>query len=131
MVANRSELQRLRGGGCLVVVDTVSLRHPLLQRAFQLALLDAYPRASIVAVAPLALALETARELRVAMHIRLADLEFARRRADKFEEACAETVEQTEFERWLVGQMSRIAPDLGAAKGIWPHARPMLTGGQG
>jgi hypothetical protein len=124
VIVDRGELQQLRGTGCLLVVDMVSLRHPLLQQAFQLSLLDAYPHTSIVAVAPLPLALETARELRVAMQIRLADLEFARRRADKFEVACAETAERNEFERWLVGQLGRMAPNLGAAGGIWAHARP-------
>jgi hypothetical protein len=116
---DRWELQRLRHDGCLVIMDSIAMRHPLLQRAFHRSLLDAYPRTAVVAIAPIQTALEKSHDLTVALRVRLADLEFARRRDDPYGGMdCIETSRQPEFDKWLVAGIQNLAPCLGVKAGI-------------
>jgi hypothetical protein len=117
---DRWGLRRLRHDGCILIVDSISMRHPRLQRAFHRSLLDAYPTTSVVAMAPVVSALDKARELAVVVEMRLADLEFARRRLDPEEDVGAsyETVERPLLEQWLSSRVRSMAGSLGAESGI-------------
>jgi hypothetical protein len=116
----RRRLRRLRTGGCVVVVDSLSMRHPALQRALHHSLLDAYPSTSVVVVAPTSNMFEPARCLGVVLQLRLQDLEFAKRRLDLEEDPgmSAETAEAHEFEIWIGRQVKRLAPTVGAPAGV-------------
>jgi hypothetical protein len=125
---DRWELRRLRHEGCILIVDAISMRHPLLQRALHASLLDAYPTTSVMLVAPAATALE-ARELAVILELRLADLEFNQRRMDPDEEfgASWEAVEQPVLEKWLTNRVQVMAGSHGVRSGI----RSFMSYGRG
>jgi hypothetical protein len=100
------------------------MRHPSLQRAYQLAMLDAYPKTSVVTIAPVARAFEVARSLTIIFHLRLADLEFARRRIDRFEEygACKEISDRQEFQQWLLDRVRKMGLSTSSVKpSIYQH----------
>jgi hypothetical protein len=117
---DRPRLRRLRQLGCVVIVDSLSMRHPALQRAFHHSLLDAYPSTSVVVVAPTKNMFAPARCLSVVLQLQLQDLEFAKRRLDVWEEEgmSAETAEANEFETWIGRQVKRLAPAVGAPAGV-------------
>lgn len=116
---DRWELRRLRHEGCILIVDAISMRHPVIQRALYASLLDAYPTTSVMVVAPAVTALE-ARELAVILELRLADLEFNLRRMDPDEELGAswEVVEQPALEKWLTNRVQLMAGSHGVKSGV-------------
>jgi hypothetical protein len=120
---DRRRLRTLRSDGCVVIVDSLSMRHPAVQRALHHSLLDAYPSTSVVVVAPTHNVFEPTRCLGVVLQLRIQDLELAKRRLDLEEEvdACTETAEQRVFESWVVRQVRRLAPQMGAKTGIRAH----------
>ncbi|SEH03917.1 hypothetical protein SAMN05444920_1488 [Nonomuraea solani] len=125
VIGDRHQLLRLRRSGCIVIIDVLSLRHPQIQRAYHQSLLDAYPNTSIVTIAPVAKALEKARELTVFLQLRIADLEFAKRRSEFTSSArrCIETWEQNMLEGWLEAGFHDTAIDSGLKEGIRKHMR--------
>jgi hypothetical protein len=122
---DRWKLRRLRHEGCVVILDSLSMRHPKLQRAFHQSLLDAYPTTSVVAMAPVMRAFEEARELAVILELRLADLEFAKRRVDPDEESglSFETTERNLLEQWLSTRVKAMAGSMGVKTGIRSYMR--------
>ena len=48
----RPDLKLLRKEGCRVILDVISLRHPVIQRAYRRSLLDVYPNILVVTVSP-------------------------------------------------------------------------------
>lgn len=121
---NRYLLRELRSSGCIVVVDSISMRHPAIQRAFQQSLLDAYPKTSVVNIAPIQPAFELVRRMRVFLRLQVSDLEFAKRRLDRFEEygGCREIHERQELEQWLSDRVRRMfASKAELGTGIRPH----------
>jgi hypothetical protein len=121
---SRYVLRHLRQDGCVVILDSLSLRHPGLQRAFHQAALDAYPRTSVVTIAPNAKALDTARTLSVVLQLQFADTEFSRRRLDKYEDygACEELSDARRFEHWLLDRVRKLGhPAVAVEPGIRPY----------
>ncbi len=108
----RSFLMKLRHEGCIVVIDSISMRHPSIQRAFQQSLLDAYPGTSVVNIAPLQSAFELVRNMCVILRLQVSDFEFEKRRRSRYEEygGCRDIHEQTEFEQWLADRIGRLLP---------------------
>lgn len=113
--SNRWLLMKLRNEGCVVIVDSISMRHPAIQRAFQQSLLDAYPKTSVVNLAPIQSAFELVRKMRVFLRLQVSDLEFDKRRRYRFEEygGCREIHERDEFEQWLSDRVGRMFPPNG------------------
>ncbi len=109
---------KLRGGGCVVVVDSISMRHPALQHALQQSMLDAYPKTSVVNIAPFQSAFELVRKMRVFLRLQVSDLEFDKRRRYRFEEygVCREIYERYEFEQWLSDRGGRMAHARGGQR---------------
>src|SRR5262249_54966432 len=106
---NRHLLRRLRRDGCVAILDSISLRHPVLQRAFQQSVLDAYPTTSIVTIAPVEPAVAAARKLTVVLKLQFAELEFSKRRLD-YEDgrACEELSDAQRFEEWLLYRVPKL-----------------------
>jgi len=115
---DRSTLLTLRKG-CIVVLDTISMRHPSVQRWFHRSMLDAYPSTAVLAVAPIARVHEVSRDLSVFIQLPVGDLEFAKRLFDLNEVAgiCKESAKLEEIEQWLVTRVREHANDAGAATG--------------
>jgi len=122
---NRLRLRNLRRDGCVVIIDSISMRHPYLQRALHGSLLDAYPKTSIVTVAPISQAFEKARELTVVLRLRVADLEFAKRRTDRYDEfgASWETTDEGDLAKWLLDRVRKMGVGAAGSSNILPYMR--------
>jgi hypothetical protein len=113
---NRNLLRHLRDNGCILIVDSISMRHPVIQRALHQSMLDAHAKTSVVNIAPIQSAFEVLRRMRVVLHIKASDLEFHRRRTDRLEEygGCREIHEAQELEQWLSDRVRKLfAPVIG------------------
>lgn len=113
---NRTSLKSIRDNGCIVIMDIISMRHPKLQRAFQQTLLDAYPRTSIVSIAPNQECYTLATKLAVLVQLKVEEMEFQRRRGDVGDYGASQRIlEQEEFRPWLSSRLLKI--DLKAKGG--------------
>jgi len=116
---DRRLLRRLREG-CLVIVDSMSMRHPAVQRWFHRSLLDAYPTTAVLFLAPVHGALQVARQLAVYVMLRHDQLEFSRRLGDVDEDAgvCEETGDCAALELWLARRIRKLAPEMSEKRGV-------------
>jgi hypothetical protein len=113
---NRLSLKGIRDSGCIVIMDIISIRHPKLQRAFQQTLLDAYPRTSVVTIAPNQGSYMLATKLAVYVQLKVEEMEFLRRRGDAFDYGASQRIlEQEEFRPWLSSRLLKI--DLKSKRG--------------
>lgn len=116
----RSKLRRIRESGCIVILDVISIRHPKLQRAFQQTLLDAYPRTSVVSIAPSEKSYKLATSLAVLVQLKVEEMEFQRRRADPGDWGASEKIfEEQAFKPWLSTRLKNI--DLSKRRGGAPR----------
>jgi hypothetical protein len=112
----RQLLRDLREKGCLVVIDAISMHHPALLRHYHASLLEASPRASPVRLVPLVNAIALVRQMRVALEWSIVELEFDRRRLDKYDEdSCRDFSDFDEFPKWFYNQVKKILPGAAAA----------------
>lgn len=112
----RSNLRRIRDSGCIVILDVVSIRHPKLQRAFHQTLLDAFPRTSVVSIAPSEKSYKLATSLAVLVQLKVEEMEFQRRRADPGDWGASEKIfEEQAFKPWLSTRLQKI--DLNRRRG--------------
>ena len=119
-------LSRARSKGCIAIIDIVSMRHPLVQRAFHRSLIDAYRKTSILTLAPNSHTFVAARDLAVVIQLKLAEMEFLRRQVDTLADANTfrnvyddqfdKDSQLVQFIRTRVEQMSEYHPEskLGA-----------------
>src|SRR4029079_13517624 len=93
-----------------VVIDSLSLRHPRIQKAFHQCALDAYPNTSVVALAPFHSAFDIVRQMSIVLEMKVADLEFAQRRIDLLEEfgVSREISEEQELRQWLLDRVRKM-----------------------
>lgn len=101
---NRSLLRKLRSEGCIVIMDSISIRHPVIQQALQLSLIDSSPRTSIITIAKEDL-LNTLLNMSVVLELCISQIEAYRRRSDRFGEdhefvrvSCQESDNHWQFE---------------------------------
>jgi len=80
--AQRATLKDLRKNGCLVVVDSISMRHPSLQQAFQISSLDVSPNTSLVTIAKDDELLKVITRMKVVIELRISDIEANKMRTD-------------------------------------------------
>jgi hypothetical protein len=119
VVNNWALLQELRKG-CVVIVDSMSLRHPLIMRAFQQSLLDAYPNVSVLAIAPVSHGWDLLREMTVVLQFHLTDTEFYKRRKDAMDEGCEELTDIDRFPKEFLRRVRRWLDAAGARPGVLP-----------
>lgn len=107
--ASRNLVRQLRGSGCLVIVDAISLRHPFLLRAYQSSLLDVFPSTSVLTLTPGDKALGLIETMVHALQLNLRDSEFHLRVHDNVEGYACHVDSQVErIPKWLVDQVKRI-----------------------
>jgi hypothetical protein len=117
--ANWGLLRHLRQKGCVVIIDTVSLRHPILLKAFQQSLLEAYPTTSVLSLAPKHEALALIQDMTYALQLTLRESELGRRRRDLLEGyACEELGAMDGFPRWFVERVRQLCGPAAAQGGI-------------
>jgi hypothetical protein len=111
---NRRLLKQLRHRGCVVIVDSISIFHPVLQRAFQQAALDAYFGTSVVTISPTQRFDELVREMTLVFNFSIKDTEFTKRRFDDDEEfgVCEEILDLARFRQWLLDRVRKMAPSI-------------------
>ena len=90
-------LKQLRRDGCIVLIDSLSLRHPKLLAALQRTLLDVFPRCSVFTFAPDRGALQLLEEMTHALQVTLRDSELRRRVQDPLQEfPCVDLIRTNE-----------------------------------
>lgn len=105
----RRELRKLRHRGCVVVLDSISVRHPLLQRAYRRSLLDAFPETLIVRIAPVDDALKAMQQM-IRFPETFVNSEFYQRFRFDLDGKCGEASEAFHFKRWLAEQTPKLVP---------------------
>ncbi len=110
----RRDLKMMRQRGCVVILDTISVRHPSLQRAYRRSLLDAFPETLIVRVAPVNDALGAVQQM-IRFPETFVHSEFYQRFRFDRDDKCDEIWESFRFERWLSNQIEKIVPPNQAA----------------
>jgi hypothetical protein len=116
---SRAHILQLRKAGCIVVLDTISLRHPGLLAAFQHTLLDAYPATAVVRLSPLPTLQEMTRNLIYSMQLAMSDSELSKRLVDPGEyDVCTEVSEINRFPPWLQARVKQICSKAIAESGI-------------
>jgi hypothetical protein len=122
---DRELLRDLRDGGCVLVVDSISMCHPTLHVAFNDCNLDPFLTTSIVTISPMALALEKARLFPVVFKRTLGDFEWARRLADRRVKMTQsmDTSDEVELSRWLFERVGYFSGTTGEEAGIKPLMR--------
>jgi hypothetical protein len=121
---NRHRLRELRREGCVVIVDSISMRHPTLHREFHRSGLDAYPFTSVVSIAPIHSAFDVLREMALVIQIRTSDMEFTKRRYDDDEDygICEELCDEHRFRRWFMDRVRKLSGTKAAPQtGIRPY----------
>lgn len=117
----RGALIRLRRDGCVVIVDTVSLRHPRLLRAFQQTLLDAFPSASVLTLAPRGDARKLMESMTHALELTFKESEFRQRIDDPDENACCELAAMDMFPKWFLSRVRQICGQALVQAGALSH----------
>ncbi|MBN1995312.1 MAG: hypothetical protein JW953_21670 [Anaerolineae bacterium] len=127
---NRHYLRTLRQEGCIVIMDSISIRHPAIFEAFQQSMLDAYPKTSVVTIAPFHTMFEVVRSMTVVFRLRISDMEFVKRNRDYAEDfsACREICEKEEFQHWLADRLRIMYPEIVGPTGIRAYMHEGLTG---
>jgi len=106
---SRGLVRQLRKSGCLVIVDAISLRHPLLLRAYQRSLLDVFPSTSVLTLTPGAGALKLMETMVHTLQLNLQDSEFRLRARDRVDGlSCHVDCQLETVPGWLVDQLKRI-----------------------
>lgn len=114
----RRSLRNLRQNGCVVIIDSISIRHPDIQRAYRRTLLDAFPNTLLVKLNPFSDPSELEEQM-VKFSERYLDLEFFKRFRVDLDSKCDEVEKNLDFQRWLLEQAPKILPEEEKAKKGW------------
>ena len=106
---NRIALRDLREEGCVVIIDSISMRHPIIHQGFYQSALDAYPNTSVVSIAPINSAFEILREMSLVIQMRISDMEFTKRMyGDEDYGTCEELCEERRFRHWFADRVKKL-----------------------
>jgi hypothetical protein len=110
-------LRRLRISGCIVIVDAISLRHPIILRAYQRSMLDVFPSTYVLTLTPDAGALQLMHNMVYALQINLQESEFRLRCRDPLEGLnCRANNDLDSVVGWLYERVQKHATKLLAAE---------------
>ena len=109
-IDNIKLLKYLRFKGCIVIMDTISMQHPKIQRLFRETALDAFSNTLVVMIAPSALFLELdiVRKIENVIKQRI-DIDFYRR-LELGDSKCRRVWDNQGFRNWLVNQVHYLMP---------------------
>jgi hypothetical protein len=106
---DRSRLRRLRRDGCVVIMDTVSMHHPDIQREYRRSLLDAYSNTLVARIALFDDAFSVIQRM-LPFAEQYVDLEVYKRLEVDQDDNCTEVCKASAFSRWLKGKVPEIIP---------------------
>jgi hypothetical protein len=120
---NRVRLLYLRRQGCIVIMDSISMRHPALNKAFYQSMLDASPKTSVVTIIPHLSILEAVRRMTIILNFKFSELEFSRRKSDVEEDfgTCTDIYDPQQLEPWLSSQIRKIIPESVTKREVGIH----------
>lgn len=118
LINNREELRQLRRDGCMIIKDVISMRHPDIQKAYRLSLLDAFPNTIIIRVAPLTNAFAIPQPLFNNWLEHYQDLEFYKRLYVDYDPKCDEVSRDVEFNRMLIQSVPELIPKEERVKSV-------------
>jgi len=107
--ASRAALRRLRRQGCIVIIDTISIRHPLLLRGLQQSLLDTSAQTAVLTLAPHPNALTLTKSMTFTLELALRESELAARAGDP-PYWCDELSAVEQFPRWFLKTLAAVFP---------------------
>jgi len=121
--SNRPRLLYLRRQGCIVIMDSVSMRHPALNKAFYQSMLDASAKTSVVTIIPNLSILEAVRRMTIMLNVKFSELEFSRRKSDVEEEfgTCTDIYDAQQLDPWLSSQIRKIIPESVTKREVGIH----------
>ncbi len=107
---SRRMLRQLRRDGCIVIADSISMRHPKLMSSFHRTALDSSFCTSIVTVAPVQSTFQLMREMTFVLQFKVSDLELTKRRTDVDEDygVCIELSEGDDLQRWILDRVRKM-----------------------
>jgi hypothetical protein len=104
----RQQLLSLRYGGCVVIMDMISITHPAIHDAYRRSLLDSQERTVMIQLAPYSW--PEFGELTLNVKARL-DLEFSNRFGVDQDDSWRQAVQRVEFERFIKNVMPTVLPE--------------------
>ncbi len=121
--SQRFLLTRLRKNGCIVIIDALSLYHPDILTAFHRSLLDAYPRTSVVSIAPNGKLINIAREITVRINTQVSEMEFFKRKQNKEADYgfITEADDRESLQHWIETRAKELCPTQALKEGIYSH----------
>lgn len=120
--STRRNLRQLRQNGCVIIIDSISIRHPIIQRGYRRTQLDAFPNTLLVKLNPFSDPTELEEQM-IKFSERYVDLEFFKRFRVDLDGKCDEVEDNFHFKRWLLDQAPKLLPqDEKAKKGWRRHA---------
>lgn len=100
---NRALMKLLREKGCIVIVDVISMQHPVIQRAYRRSLLDVYPEIPVAKLAPSDSVLRLNEDVLLNFSDRYRDLEFFKRVEWDSDDNCREVSRASGLRQWVNG----------------------------
>lgn len=125
---NRETLLKLRNKGCVVILDVLSMQHPMIQHQFRCSLLDVFPTCIVARVAPVIDILHFEQRI-IAIIEQHIEMEFFKRVHMDWDDKCQEISTPTDFARWLKNQLPKLIPeDIKEQTGLRKHFYSGMNG---
>lgn len=115
----RQTLRILREKGCVIIMDVISMQHPIIQQEFRRTSIDAFSCNLIAKVAPNADALDFVKQMAIIFELH-ADMEFYKRCNIDKDHKCKQVSNENEFMVWF-GDHAKDLPVFSVAKSSSIH----------
>lgn len=112
----RASLRLLREEGCMVIMDVISMHHPVIQRAYRRSLLDVYRNIPVLRVAPTDTVHGLDEQDMLAFSDRYRDMEIYKRLNWDPDDSCRESSKGPGLLRWIIGNVPELLRKRGYDK---------------
>jgi hypothetical protein len=100
----RASLRMLRDEGCMVIMDSISMHHPVIQRAYRRSLLDVYSNIPVLRIIPISGDLDWEQDM-LNFGDRYPDTEVYKRLNWDPDDSVREANKEPGLKRWIVGNV--------------------------
>ena len=106
---NRNTLKQLREHGCILIIDSISIQHPKLFKAFHQSALDINPKTSVITLVPNDTIDKTIQNMIGMIQLSNLDMEISKRQNDIGEFGkCQKSSNKIKFQQWLRHQIDTV-----------------------